>query len=560
MRREIFYCFLIVITISVITATDIVCAQYAQYERTYGGYPSSPDSIHNSIPNSIYIANREMMPQSAFFPSPNNFNNFNNFNNPNNSIDNSYKSPAPANFNTSNQIAANSVTPATPFIPEKKTDSENNKEQNKTKQESSINKIKSYFTSLFSSSKTEKSSQKSTDKELLENIDDGQETIEALRKEQNYSIPDYVNSATQSNSAAAKNHYKQGLDFEVQGDIAGAIRSYNAFIAANKKQTINGTLAAPYHRLALIAWKQSEIRNAGVYFRYAMKYALGGNVPIIAGDYALFLIEQNNLKQAEVILRNALIHYPENNRLLYYLGRCTAHQNKPIEAMRYFSASLGEERAYEELVFLYRQRGEFERAEFLDNKRNEYLAKRNKMIPQQVFAAQPATNIQRSVPAAIPTTPPPIIPNSQGILSHGTMRGTMMGAMPEVMPATVQGAIGTSLPVPTFDNPNKQNVRGLTNTNNHEISLPYGTRTIPEDTWQPLDTSSNTLSNPLSNPSLNPLPVPVTVSPLPVSKVFHYSEDQTVPTYYEFRGEQYPQNLQKTTPANTNVLQTSFAP
>ena len=167
--------------------------------------------------------------------------------------------------------------------------------------------------------------------------------IEALKKEQSYSAPDYVNSATQSNTATAKDFYKQGLDFEVQGDFPEAVRSYNAFIAANKKQTINGTLAAPYHRLALIAWKQSEIRNAGIYFRYAMKYALGGNVPIIAGDFALFLMERNDLKQAEVILRNALIHYPENNRLLYYLGRCTAHQNKPIEAIRYFSASVGEE-------------------------------------------------------------------------------------------------------------------------------------------------------------------------------------------------------------------------
>lgn len=497
MRGGKFFYFLIVMTLSVVTMDAIVCAQY---DRSYGGYPSSS--------NSIYIANREMMPQSAFFPPSTNPQ-------PQATINQTVTNPAtPTNSVTP-------ITPTAPFIPEKNTNSENNKEQTQTTQKSSINKIKSYFTSLFYSSKNKKSSQESTNKELLENIDDGQETIEALRKEQNYSVPDYVNSATQSNTATAKDHYKQGFDFEVQGDFAGAVRSYNAFIAANKKQTNNGTLAAPYHRLALIAWKQSEIRNAGVYFRYAMKYALGGNVPIIAGDYALFLMEQNDLKQAEVILRNALIHYPENNRLLYYLGRCTAYQEKPIESLRYFTASLGEDRAYQEIALLYQQRGDFERAEFLNAKRNEYIAKRNKIIPQQVFAAHPANVQQPVLPTAVPTTPPPVIPNSHGILSQGT--------------------IGTPLPVPTFDQPNRQNVQVFTNANNPAMPLPQRNRTIPEDTWQPL----------------NPQPVPVSVSPMPVSKVFHYSEDHVVPTYYEFQGDQYPKN---TTPDNTNVVQTSFMP
>ncbi|MDR2438572.1 MAG: hypothetical protein LBE12_04250 [Planctomycetaceae bacterium] len=546
MRGEIFYYFLIVMTMLVVTTGDIV---YAQYDRSYGGYPSSL--------NSIYIANREMMPQSAFFPSstnsiqPQTTANQTTVNQP--TINQPTTNQATINQPTINQTAANPVTPpnsvipitpATPFIPEKNVDSESSKEQTQTSQKSPINKIKSYFTSLFYSSKTNKSSQESTDKELLENLDDGQETIEALRKEQDYSIPDYVNSATQSNSATAKDLYKRGLDFEVQGDIVGAVRSYNAFIASNKKQTTNGTLAAPYHRLALIAWKQSEIRNAGVYFRYAMKYALGGNVPIIAGDYALFLIEQNDLKQAEVILRNALVHYSENKRLLYYLGRCTAQQEKTIEALRYFSASVGEERAYQEVAHLYRQWGDFERAEFLDTKRNEYLAKRNKIVPQQFFAAHP-THVQQPVPVAVPTTPPPVIPNSHGILSQGT--------------------IGTPLPFPTLDDPNRQNpnrqnpnrpnVQVLTNVNNPEMLLPQGNRNrpIPEDTWRPL----------------NSQPAPVSVSPMPVSKVFHYPEDHVAPTYYEFRGDQYPKNtvpntvpntMPNTMSDNTNVIQTSFVP
>jgi tetratricopeptide (TPR) repeat protein len=524
MREGIFYCFLIVVIMSVVSATDIVCAQP---NRSYGGYPYSPNP--NFPP--IYIANREMMPQSAFFPPSAN--------------------PANLQGTATPQTPATSVvptSPTTPFIPEKNTENAEpeNKEQTETTKESTINKVKSYFTSLFYSSKNNKSPRETKEKELPENIDDGQEIIEALRKEQDYSMPDYVNSATQSKAATAKDHYKQGLDFEVQGDFTGAVRSYNAFIAANKKQTTNGTLAAPYHRLALIAWKQSEIRNSGVYFRYAMRYALGGNVPIIAGDYALFLMEQNDLKQAEVVLRNALIHYPDNNRLLYYLGRCIANQDKPIEAIRYFSASLGEERAYQELAFLYRQWGDFERAEFLDTKRNEYLAKRNKMIPQQVFASQP-TNVNPQQPAALPTTPPPVIPNPHGILSQGTLN---------------PGTRGTPVPFPTFDNPNGQREQAFTNANintniptndsvkssvrSSEIFPPYGNRAIPEDSWQPLTPP--------------PSPIPSSVSPMPVSKVFHYPADQTIPTYYEFQGDQYPKNPTNTTPTNTNVIQTSFMP
>ncbi|MDR0338203.1 MAG: hypothetical protein LBI18_14060 [Planctomycetaceae bacterium] len=518
MRRGIFYYFSIVTIMSVVSATGIV---FAQYDRSYGGYPPSP--------NSLYIANREMVPQSALFPS-------------------STGSVAPPKNQIPDAptISGTPTTPTSQFMTEKNFESENREQteqidteqintETKTTKESTMNKVKTYLTSFFYPSKKSKSSDNSKDKELPENVDDGQEIIETLRKEQDYSIPDYVNSATKSNAATAKNHYKHGLDLEVQGDFVGAVRSYNAFIAANKKQTTNGTLAAPYHRLALISWKQSEIRNAGVYFRYAMKYALGGNVPIIAGDYALFLMEQNDLKQAEIILRNALIYYPDNNRLLYYLGRCTAGQDKPIEAMRYFSASLDEERAYQELALLYRQRGDFERAQFLDTKRNEYLAKRNKMIPQQVFASQPANvNPQQSV--ALPTTPPPVIPNARGLLSQETLN-----------PKTT----GTPLPFPTLVNPDGLREQAFTNINtninpspnNSTTFPPYGSRVIPEDSWQPL----------------TPSPIPSPVSPIPVSKVFHYPADHEIPIYYEFQSDQYPKNT-NITPTEANVIQTSFMP
>ncbi|MDR0870236.1 MAG: hypothetical protein LBN39_05525 [Planctomycetaceae bacterium] len=260
--------------------------------------------------------------------------------------------------------------------------------------DSALGKTKTYFSNILPKKET-KDGGRQPKKPSADDAaaDNGLKEIADWVNEQRYSEPEYIESATRSKNTTAKDMYRQGLQAENAGNIGAAIRCYSAFITANSKQIFDGTLAAPYHRLALIAWKrQDALKNAGIYFRYAMRYAKGGNVPIIAGDYALFLTEQDDWEGAEVVLRNALVYYAEDKRLLYYLAKVSAGQERPIQALRYFTAAVGKEQAYQEMAAFYRQHNEFVLAQHFDEKRYELLAKNGKVPQGAVPLVTPADN------------------------------------------------------------------------------------------------------------------------------------------------------------------------
>lgn len=338
-----------------------------------------------------------------------------------------------------------------------------------------------------------------------EDIDDGQDLIAEMELERSFSERDYVASATKAKKATSKSLYTKGMEEEVTGNYQAAIRSYNAFIQANKKQTTNGTLAAPYHRLALIAWKQQEAEKADVYFRYGLKYALGGNIPVIAGDYSLFLIDQGRLEQAEIILRNTLLHYPKDQRLLVSLGRCIARRSKPVEAMRYLSSTLGEEQAYQELAMIYHEKGEYEMARQMQFRRDEFLAQKRQpyyVAPYQQYAGT-SQSLTPVVNVPLPTTPPPVMENPRGMTTHATLTPT--------------------IPFPTLSDPTIPKMQADTST----ISSPV---------WPEMESPNNT-----NNPEAA-LEVPK-APPMPVSKVFHYPADSPQPIYHQYIGNQYPQSV-----------------
>ena len=218
-------------------------------------------------------------------------------------------------------------------------------------------------------------------KKTNDSIDGGQAEVTATAREKQYSEVDYVASATTPKDTKARNLYHEGLLAESQGRHMDAVRAYNGFIKANERSTTNGVLAAPYHRLALISWKGGNIADAEIYFRYALNYALGGNLLIIGGDFSQFLMMKGEYAKAEIILRNALINDPENKRLLLYLGRCVAVQRKHQESLRYLVASVGRARAYQELAAVYRQQGDFELARVAEEKRDEHLAAERPQLP-----------------------------------------------------------------------------------------------------------------------------------------------------------------------------------
>ena len=317
--------------------------------------------------------------------------------------------------------------------------------------------------------------------------DNGQTEVAALAKERQYSEVDYIASATTPQDTKARNLYNEGLLAESQGRHPDAVRAYNGFIKANERSTANGVLAAPYHRLALIAWKEGNVADTEIYFRYALNYALGGNLLIIGSDYAQFLMAKGDYPKAEIILRNTLINDPENKRLLLFLGRCVALQKKHQESLRYLDASVGRAQAYQELAAIYRQQGDFELARVAEEKRNEYLVSSRPAPP-----APPAGYSMESMQQQEAMTPPPTAvypPNS---------------AMGQAAIAVQQQP-----PYPTLERlPDVQ-----------EASTGW----VP---YQP--------------PPVPPQPTPPAETP--VSKVYHYPSHSPSPVYYQYTGNEYPQS------------------
>lgn len=404
--------------------------------------------------------------------------------------------------------------------PEAEWDDVNDESETKT------GKFKSWTAWLPSFKKSKKK-----EDEIL--TDDGLDVIEWMTVERNFSDRDYVESATRDKDTAGKDFYARGMKAENLGQLDEAVRLYNAFIKLNAKQTTNGTLAAPYHRLALISWKQQRRKESDTYFRYAMKYAQGGNIAIVAGDYSLFLMEQGEIAKAEVTLRNALAYRPEDRRLLTYLGRCTARQQKPVEAMRHLTAALGEDQAYVEMAHMYRQMGEWETALVIDGKRNDYLAEKQKRsMPTRTYAYLPP----QSSPVAAPEIPVP----HWVTLPATTMRP--VPATPVAMVAPPQGGVqhaAARIPEPTRET--VQNVP--------QIFTLYSFPVIPE-TETPRNSSVMRLpavkapGPPVDSPSFRPRSIPVqnegwqpyapAATEPPLTGVWYYPSGMSNPLYYEY--------------------------
>lgn len=356
-----------------------------------------------------------------------------------------------------------------------------------------------------------------------------------MEQEHAFSEKDYVDSATKAKKAASKNLYAKGMEEEVAGNYQEAVRSYNGFIKVNKKQTMNGTLAAPYHRLALIAWKQREADKAEIYFRYGLKYAQGGNIPVIAGDYSLFLLDQGRLEQAEIILRNTLLHYPKDQRLILSLGRCVARRDKPVEAMRHLSQVLGEEQACQELAMVYHEKGDYELARQMQSRREELIAQKSR-LPYPVAPDRPdagrqrggTPQIQTSVAGTpLPTTPPPVMENPRSMTTHATLRST--------------------IPFPTLSDPAVPSAAPKERVDSLASPIP---RTDPMPIEPTTEASFNVV--PANGPE-NVWEAPKAPS-MPVSRVFHYPANSPRPVYHQYIGDQYPQTFPSVVSGETSQI------
>ncbi|GHT37519.1 hypothetical protein FACS189427_10560 [Planctomycetales bacterium] len=514
---------LILAVLTVLPSAAVCTAQYApitnQEPQPYSaGYSNGYGySNHNPQPSTLYTANREVLPQGnagtvvQAIPAASGSTGIS---------ESKPEEQKPPNVftkmygywfkgNSKNKDAAGTAvvkpSQSSSPAPDARVSAQNNKEPEITGSEK-----KPWY--MFWKKDNEKTDGK-TENLPDTSVDKGQEEVALLEQERSFSEKDYVDSAVKSSKTAAKNDYSQGLQLEGLGDYDGAARCYNNFIKANKKQTANGTLAAPYHRLALLAWKQKEWDKADVYFRHGQRYAQGGNIAVISGDYSLFLMEQGKLEQSEIILRNTLLYFPKDQRLLICLGRCSARQDKPVEALRYMTSVMSEEQAYHELAGLYHQIGDYKSARIMNEKRDE------------LFAAKSAASIYGSSQAA----------NSAPQNSAGRNSAQQYAVNNQQMPLPVNRPPVTN---------------SAANSTTSAIPFPVFNPTLPQTAASPYQLPQNINSEPEARAvpvlpdvqqSGNTSPPPQSAVDQTITKVYHYPANSPSPVYHQYAGNSYPQ-------------------
>ncbi len=157
-----------------------------------------------------------------------------------------------------------------------------------------------------------------------------------------------------------------GLAAEQQGDLKAAEWAYVQCLQYNQKKESIKFVGPPYHRLAVITARQGKTEKSEQYFRKALEY--GSENPELACDFAQMLIDDGREKEATTILENALITYPKNKKLLFFLGHTLAIQNREIEALRRLKVAVGESEAYHELAQILREKGNSRGAELMEEK------------------------------------------------------------------------------------------------------------------------------------------------------------------------------------------------
>ena len=224
-------------------------------------------------------------------------------------------------------------------------------------------------------------------------------------------------------STAEKNLYEQGFEAEQRQDYSAAVRLYKAYIQKNKieksgKENINADCAAPYYRIAIIAWNKGEIEEAESCFRDALNCAAGNNRLIIAGDFSRFLSEQRKLKDAEAVLRNILIEYPNHKSVQISLAKCIASQDRPIESLRYLTALHKDDRekGYAELAKIYWELNRPDMARIAERNQEELMAARIRDNPSHpALAAKTLENRNRYVlkHVPVPVTKPDVMEKTE---------------------------------------------------------------------------------------------------------------------------------------------------
>ncbi|MDR0392570.1 MAG: tetratricopeptide repeat protein [Planctomycetaceae bacterium] len=351
--------------------------------------------------------------------------------------------------------------------------------------------------------------------------DDGIEVVDKIRQGSTITERMYIESVTKSKSVSSIDIFVKATREERLGNYISAMDLYKEFIKLNSRRTSEGTLAVPYHRLALISWKQQRATNeADVYFRYALKYAKEGIVQIVVSDYNNFLTEYGKLNQAEAILRNTISFFPHDSQLKVELGRCLAWQDRPIEALRHIRPVLGEAQAYVVLANIYRDRDDIAMCDVLLQKRDEFIAKTHRQnmtlaskSSGNIVVANNIRNNNSSRSNSNNTNIESMRYDSLLAESVGVQHGVPLPAIGQNFSSDTSNYNGSDLPVDPF------NIAA----NSNEITE------LGEGGWQELNNAANNAA--ITNQSQSP---ELKTSPAYRISGYHYSVEDVAPTFLQY--------------------------
>ncbi|MDR1485702.1 MAG: tetratricopeptide repeat protein [Planctomycetaceae bacterium] len=379
--------------------------------------------------------------------------------------------------------------------------------------------------------------------------DDGLAAVDKIHQGKTMTERMYIESATKSKTVVSKDIFIKAMSEESAGNYGLALDLYKEFIRLNSRRTSDGTLAVPYHRLALIAWgRQRAVNEADVCFRYALKYAKDGIVQVIVNDYNRFLTECGKLDQAEAILRNTISLFPYESQLKVELGRCLARQDRAVEALRHIRPVLGEAQAYIELAAIYKGRGDYAMSDVLMQKRDEFIANAN-WRDRAIADAAKGTTASNNIRNDNSNTRRNNYGNnnvesgrSDLLLSElgrevGARRGVPFPATGRNVAGRVDGGNGSDLPVDPFNiaaNGGEDGDVGLAESDSTAAVLLSGGQV--NSGMQEVGGLDNNLSNNEVQPvATNQLQATESTTP-PVYKIkgYHYSVEDVAPVFLQY--------------------------
>jgi cytochrome c-type biogenesis protein CcmH/NrfG len=217
---------------------------------------------------------------------------------------------------------------------------------------------------------------------------------------------------------------------EQQNDAIGAEFHYEECRELAQKHNLPQMEAAALHRLAVIKARNKKFTDSANLFRRAIDLD-PKNAPILC-DFAQLHVDRRYYREAETILKNALLIEPNNQKVLFKLGEIIASSSqqdeRQVEGLRYLKLAVGEASAYRELARIYRSKGDVHRAEFAE---------------QQAKLAE-ANSVQTHPGQRIPQTPPAVVNRVERELIELEVRETaearqrQTAAPPMIQPPVMQ--------------------------------------------------------------------------------------------------------------------------